>query len=228
MIGQRVRQVRERFNMSQPAFAKAIGITQPSLSAIENGGGTKSQTLSEICKVFNISMDFLTLGIDKAIDQTMPTVTSDASAAYNTRRGNVTFVPLVAYGGFMEGYQNHVYQDNLETFSIPGIIGEHYAFEVSGNSMEPVIYHQELVIAKPEEKLEYMVPGRMYVIVSVRGIHVKRFEKIGKDGDYYFRSVNKSSPKFPPLPPKEIKKIYQVIRVMEDPHKRGYFEEHEN
>ena len=44
--------------------------------------------------------------------------------------------------------------------------------------MEPFAYHGETVIARPEERLEWMVKDRVYVIVSVRGIHLKIFVKI--------------------------------------------------
>lgn len=52
-VGARIKYMREKKGMTQPELAKAIGIKQPSLSAIE-GGGTKSPSAINLLKIAHV------------------------------------------------------------------------------------------------------------------------------------------------------------------------------
>lgn len=132
-------------------------------------------------------------------------------------RGNIIFVPLYAYGGFLSGYANKVFMDSLERYSYPGIIGEHYMFEVQGDSMKGFVSAGDRVIARPEERLDWMVKNRVYVLQTIDGILIKFFDHI-KDNYAVFKSANKEYPDVK-IPLKSIKKVYQVVRVDKDPYK---------
>lgn len=63
-IGERIRQCREECKISQKQLARAIGITDKTISHIENGRTMPSiQTLLSIAKAVNSSPDFILLGI---------------------------------------------------------------------------------------------------------------------------------------------------------------------
>lgn len=126
--------------------------------------------------------------------------------------GNIRFVPLKAVAGFLSGYEDVKYVESLQRFFLPGIVGEHYAFEIEGMSMYDIAYGGDWAIAAPEEKLDYMRPGRMYILQTVGGILLKYFDRMGKQSAW-FRSHN---PEFKPIeiPLKEIKKIYLVNRIV--------------
>ena len=59
--GQLIVTLRMARGMSQPALAKAIGISQPSMHAIESGKTKKlrGDTLAGLCRVLNVSPDVL-------------------------------------------------------------------------------------------------------------------------------------------------------------------------
>lgn len=154
----------------------------------------------------------LQLLADKGYKLEFPTVINEAVQVYQPPKGNIIYVPLVAYGGFLQGYSNKVFIDSLEKFSLPGIHGEHFAFEVQGNSMAPYANSGDLVIARKEESLEWMVKGRAYVLQTIDGLIVKQFEKM-VDGKAQFRSANKEG-NSPAIPLKAIKGVYQVVRVI--------------
>jgi transcriptional regulator with XRE-family HTH domain len=232
MIGERIKELRESIGLKQVPFARSLDISQAAISLIEKGRGASLDTIMKISKIYQVPIEWITEGKGAmglvSNNQNITNVISEAKQVYSSGKGNIVFVPLVAYGGFMEGYESILFKGSLDHFSLPGISGDHAAFEVSGDSMVPFAYHREIVIAKPEEKIEWMMKSRVYVIVSVRGIHVKIFDKISPKQEFaHFKSANKNSPKFEPLPLKDIKKIYQVIRVLDDPYKRGYGETNE-
>lgn len=129
-----------------------------------------------------------------------------------SRPGNIIYVPLVAYGGFLQGYANKVYLDSLQRFTLPGITGEHYSFEVDGMSMYDMAAPGDYAIAKPEEKLEYMIKGKPYVLQTIDGILIKIFDKITGD-QAHFHSFNKDYDGVA-LPMKSIKRVYFVSRIL--------------
>lgn len=52
-VGARIKYMREKKGMTQPELAQAIGIKQPSMSAIE-GGGTKSPSAINLLKIAHV------------------------------------------------------------------------------------------------------------------------------------------------------------------------------
>lgn len=62
-IGMRIKKIRKENNMKQLDFSKRIGISQGTLSEIENGKFKPSiDTLISICKQFDISSDWILTG----------------------------------------------------------------------------------------------------------------------------------------------------------------------
>lgn len=134
-----------------------------------------------------------------------------------THGKNIFYIPLYAYGGFLQGYSNQIFMETLEKFSLPGIHGEHYAFEVQGHSMTPFASPGDVVVARREEHLDYMVKDRVYVLQTIDGILIKFFDKI-EYGKALFKSANIEGDN-PVIPLKNLKVIYQVVRVLKDPYK---------
>lgn len=130
------------------------------------------------------------------------------------KKGNIIYVPLFAYGGFLHGYANKVFMDSLTRFSLPGIHGEHFAFEVQGSSMMPYAHPGDIVISRKEEHLEWMVKGRPYVLQTIDGILLKIFDRI-EGGKALFKSADDGH-KHPVLALKEIKGVYQVVKILKD------------
>lgn len=161
-----------------------------------------------------LDLDFLHLLKEKGYDfDPGPDVTNvnEPERDYKPERGNIMYVPLVAYGGFLQGYANEVFIKSLERFSIPGLHGELYAFEVQGSSFLPIAKPRDIVVTQREEKLEWMLKGRGYVLQTIDGLIVKLFEKI-TDGKAHFKSVNKDGDS-PTVALKELKGVYLIVGV---------------
>jgi transcriptional regulator with XRE-family HTH domain len=59
-LGQRIKQVRESFGLSQQALAEKLGISRPSISQIENGERKVcAEELKKLAEMFNLSVDAL-------------------------------------------------------------------------------------------------------------------------------------------------------------------------
>lgn len=62
-MGNRLLGARERRGLTQRAAAEAIGITQPSLSAIESDkNGPSTRNLSKLARLYGVSTDYLVFG----------------------------------------------------------------------------------------------------------------------------------------------------------------------
>lgn len=61
-INQRVIKLRKMLYLNQRSFAEKVGITQTSLSMIENGGGISSKTIKKITENLGVNRQWLMEG----------------------------------------------------------------------------------------------------------------------------------------------------------------------
>lgn len=72
-IGERVKAVRQHFNLTQKSFADRLGISSPSISQIESGTNNPSlQTVQLICQRFSVSEPWLKEGIGEMLVDESP------------------------------------------------------------------------------------------------------------------------------------------------------------
>ena len=92
---------------------------------------------------------------------------------------SIVFVPLKASAGYLNGYADPEFIDELNTFTLPMIApGNYRAFEISGDSMLPTP-SGSVVIAEKEENFDNLKPTNAYILLSKsEGIVYKRISKI--------------------------------------------------
>ncbi len=96
-------------------------------------------------------------------------------------RNNVVLVNAKARAGYLSGYGDPEYIENLPAFNFPGIQnGTFRAFEVVGMSMYPTIKDKDIVIGEWVESLEHIKDSGIYIFVTKdEGIVIKRaFNKL--------------------------------------------------
>ena len=72
-IHERIKELREKKNLSQEEFAKKINITRSAISSIErNKNKLTERTFSDICDVFNVNEDWLRHGKEPIFKQEKP------------------------------------------------------------------------------------------------------------------------------------------------------------
>lgn len=196
IFSENIRLLRSRKNVSQQAVADELFITRAALSKYEEG---KSEppipTLSKLAKYYHVSIDVL-ISVDlNKVDLNNLMNLSDNRILLpvlvdKDSKDNIELIPIKAKAGYLTGYGDPEFIQNLEQMSLPFLKeGKFRAFPIEGDSMPP---HraESFVVAKYVEKLSDIKSGKTYVVLSKNdGIVYKRvFRK--KGNEYELHSDN--------------------------------------
>lgn len=192
------------------SFGKKLDLTRNGTYDILKRKYLKPELIEKISQILSVqSTDFIDYELPKNAQDKL----GEPEISYE-RKGNIIYVPIRAQGGFLTGYSNKVFMDSLQHFFLPGITGQHYAFEVDGMSMYDFASPGDWAIASEVEKLEYMLKGKPYVLQTTDGLLIKYFSGLNhRDEKALFTSHNKDYGTIV-LPLKSIKKIYFVSRIV--------------
>ncbi len=128
------------------------------------------------CRAFDINEAWLLHGIGNAFGFDAP---GDALAGDRSSiggPGNILFTNIKAFAGTTLGADN---QEDNTYFSIPGVSGTGLvAFQIDGNSMDPVIKHNDIVVCKSIENLNDIRDNEIYAVRSNGNVWVKYVQKI--------------------------------------------------
>lgn len=201
------RLIKER-GLTVETFAEKLGMTRQGVYYLMMRSYVKPAIVDKICTVLSVDKsDFLEPEDDKK------NVARETKESY----GNIVFVPVFAYAGFLTGYKNSVFMNSLDRFRLPGVTGEHYAFEISGMSMYKVGDEKsaspgDIAISRPVEEFRHMLKGKGYILQTIDGIVYKEFDAI--KGDFaQFHSINSEYDGLE-LPLKDIKRAYFVDFIL--------------
>jgi phage repressor protein C with HTH and peptisase S24 domain len=96
----------------------------------------------------------------------------------SAERNVIHFVPIKAAAGYMTGYADSEFLDELNTFTLPMLSGGNYrAFEIIGDSMLPTA-SGSIIVGEKVESMEDVKNNNAYIVVSRNeGIVYKRIVK---------------------------------------------------
>jgi len=96
-------------------------------------------------------------------------------------RTDIPFVPVKAAAGYLAGYADPEFVDELNTFTLPMLAGGNYrAFEIIGDSMLP-IPSGSVIVGEKVDSLEEMKNNTACIVISrSEGIVYKRIQKNGR------------------------------------------------
>lgn len=204
------------------AFEKSIKVSNSYLEKVKNPG---TEILSRILELNpDLSSEWLMYGKGPMIklspnsrnqDQVMyPNDNSHASKDVGTNifatpspELNLVIVPLKVQGGFLRGYENRVFMDQLEYAHFPLIKGRCWLFEVEDFSMSPIADPHDHVVCTEVFDISWLSKGKIYVIFTTEGKCIKYFDKTD-DEFLYLYSENKGYNPVKPIPLKSVKKIF--------------------
>lgn len=208
-ISEKITTIRDTFNLNNFSFSKRIGVTGTTVDSIINGrpqtDGSRKKTkpgydvLTAIINEFNINPDYLfgksevMLASDVKNNPTYSGV-PQVVAVNNTGNENIIYVPIQARAGYLNGYGDSNYIEQLPSFNMPHLNnGTFRCFEVQGNSMVRTFFDGDLVFGKYVESLSDIKDGRVYIIVTKNdGIVLKRvINRIEQRGKLILKSDNK-------------------------------------
>jgi transcriptional regulator len=106
----------------------------------------------------------------------------------------IPLVSIKAQAGYLKGYDDSNYIEELPTYSVPDMRnGTYRMFQVSGFSMYPTLQDGSYVIGKFVENWEWLSDNRVCVVVTERdGVIVKRVTNRAREkGFLYCKSDNR-------------------------------------
>ncbi|GEN71271.1 XRE family transcriptional regulator [Chryseobacterium lathyri] len=198
LLAENLRFLRNELNASQQSVADALLITRGRYSKYEDGASDPPiDILLKISRYYKVSVDLL-ISIDlrkykleellKLSDNRILLPIKTDSKGEN----KIEVVPFKASMGYLVGYSDPDYIENLQTMSLPFLNhGKYRAFPVEGDSMPPY-KDGNFIIGQYIESLSDLKVGKTYIFITREGITYKRLEdqssskiKVSADNKFY-------------------------------------------
>ena len=201
--GENLKRLLREKEITQKNFAKKLDISRVYLISLFDKRKIKNEYRTKIKQLLGTDLEYETKNYGEP---------GALQAEEYTAGGNIVFVPLYVFGGFLTGYADQIFMSRLQRFFLPGITGEHYAFEVDGMSMHDFASPGDWAISSAQEAGDQFVRGRAYVLQTIDGLIIKYFDSIeGNEAHFYSHNKEYAPTK---IPLKSIKKAYFVTRVL--------------
>jgi transcriptional regulator with XRE-family HTH domain len=162
---------------TQEEFAQKLRIKRSLLGAYEEERAEPRIDILEIvADMFKLTLDDL---LRKDVSDSRTNYISRRRAQkLATGRPDIPFVPVKAAAGYLAGYADPEFVDELNTFTLPMLAGGDYrAFEIVGDSMMPTP-SGSVIEGERVQNLDDVKSNQTYIIVSkTDGIVYKRILK---------------------------------------------------
>lgn len=172
-----------------------------------------------ICKEYNINESYLIDGEGSPFGFELPE--QQNTFEMPKFKGNILFTTTEAFAGSGVDVGGTAVREELEYFSLPGISGGGLvAFPISGNSMEPVISDNDVVICREISGPHEIKDNKIYAVKQNGAIWIKFVQKIHDDRGrvVQLKLISANHLEFDPFIEEvnEYTRLYQVIRRISD------------
>jgi transcriptional regulator with XRE-family HTH domain len=180
MSNQNLRYLRKLRGWTQEEFARKLGIKRSLLGAYEEERAEpRIDVLEVVCDIFKLTLDDL-LRKDMS-DNKSNYLAKRRAIKLASGRPDIPFVPVKAAAGYLAGYADPEFIDELNTFTLPMLAGGNYrAFEIIGDSMLPTP-SGSVIVGEKIDDMEVLKNNTPCIVVSRNeGVVYKRVQKNGK------------------------------------------------
>ena len=177
LANKNLKYLRKLRGWTQEEFAQKLRIKRSLLGAYEEERAEpRIEVLEVVADMFKLTLDDL-LRKDVSDTKTNYIARRRAQKLANGRT-DIPFVPVKAAAGYLNGYGDPEFIDELNTFTLPMLAGGDYrAFEILGDSMMPTP-SGSVIVGEKVESLEDIKSNNTYIVVSkTEGIVYKRIMK---------------------------------------------------
>src|SRR6476646_850920 len=179
--GLNLKYLRKLRGWTQEEFANKLGIKRSLIGAYEEErADPRIDILEIVSEIFKLTLDELLL---KDLSNTGGSYLAKRrqQKMMSADRNLIHFVPVKAAAGYLAGYADTEFIDELNTFTLPMLSGGNYrAFEIIGDSMLPTP-SGSIIVGEKVESLEDAKNNLAYIVVSKNeGIVYKRIVKSNK------------------------------------------------
>jgi transcriptional regulator with XRE-family HTH domain len=176
--GQNLKYLRKLRGWTQEEFAVKLGIKRSLVGAYEEErADPRLEVLEIVGDTFKLSLDELLL---KDLSNTGDSFLAKRrqQKMMSADRNVIHFVPVKAAAGYLAGYADSEFIDELNTFTLPMLAGGNYrAFEIIGDSMMPTP-SGSIIVGEKVDDSEDLKNDQAYIVVSRNeGIVYKRIVK---------------------------------------------------
>jgi transcriptional regulator with XRE-family HTH domain len=176
--GQNLKYLRKLRGWTQDEFAIKLGIKRSLIGAYEEErADPRLDVLEIISNMFKVSLDELLL---KDLGDTSNNYLAKRrqQKMMVAERNVIHFVPVKAAAGYLAGYADSEFIDELNTFTLPMLAGGNYrAFEIIGDSMMPTP-SGSIIVGEKIESTDDVKNNQAYIVISRNeGIVYKRIDK---------------------------------------------------
>lgn len=177
---QNLKYLRKLRGWTQEEFAQKLRIKRSLLGAYEEERAEpRIDVLEVVCDIFKLTLDDL-LRKDLS-DNKSNYLAKRRAIKLASGRSDIPFVPVKAAAGYLAGYADPEFVDELNTFTLPMLSGGNYrAFEIIGDSMLPTPSGSVIVGEKVESVDEVKNNTACIVVSRNEGIVYKRVQKNGR------------------------------------------------
>ena len=219
LAGKNLRHLRKLRGLTQDEFALKLGIKRSLVGAYEEErADPRIDVLEIVMEMFTLSMDDLLLNDLSNEGETYLAKRRKLKMA-NEDRTTIQFVPVKAAAGYLAGYNDPEFVDELNTFALPMLSpGDYRAFEIIGDSMLPTP-SGSVVVGEKVDNLDYLKNDQPCIVVSrMDGIVYKRVNKSAKSKNLSLTLVS-DNPSYPPntIKADEIAEIWAAKMVISKP-----------
>ena len=176
--GQNLKYLRKLRGLTQEEFAARLQIKRSLLGAYEEERAEpRLEVLEIVSDWFKVTLDDL---LRRDLQEVKGSYLSKRRAQKLQAETNlIHFVPVKAAAGYLAGYADEEFIDELNTFTLPMLgAGQFRAFEIVGDSMLPTPSGSVIVGQKMNTDLDEIRNNHAYIVVSKHeGIVYKRIVK---------------------------------------------------
>ena len=206
LISNNLKHLRKKIKLTQEQMAVQVGIKRSLLGAYEEGrADPRISNLLKFSEIFNLTVDELissdlTKDKNEEINAKSNTTASNSHLQVlsitvdNEDRENIELVPQKAAAGYLNGYADPEYIEELPKFQLPMLPenATYRAFEISGDSMLP-LRSGTVVIGQYLEDVSDLKNGKTYVLLTKdEGIVYKRVFRYSDNQELFcFASDNR-------------------------------------
>ncbi len=228
--GKNLKYIRKQREWTQEEMANQLQIKRSLVGAYEEERAEPRLEVQEaICALFNISLEeFLFQDLS---EKTSSDSESGSGISYLDRRRSmkmdkssssapiVPFVPVKAAAGYLAGYADPEFLDELNTFTLPMLApGDYRAFEIIGDSMLPTP-SGSVIVGEKVDSFKDVKNSNTYIVVSnADGVVYKRI--ITNDDNKEKLTLLSDNPLYEPyqVNSQDIVEIWKAVYII---HKAG-------
>jgi transcriptional regulator with XRE-family HTH domain len=176
LANKNIKYLRKLRGWTQQEFADKLRIKRSLVGAYEEERAKPHfDVLETVCDMFKLTMDDL---LRKDLTESKDNYLAKRRAIkMSGGRPDITFVPVKAAAGYLAGYADPEFVDELNTFTLPMLSGGNYrAFEIIGDSMLPTPSGSVIVCEKVENTVDVKNNTACIVVSKNEGIVYKRVQ----------------------------------------------------